>query len=151
MLTLALEKPTTCVDHLIDRLSGHRGYCHVDLVFTNGDIFTSMSRAHDGYNAGVVLGHPRPHPPEKWDKITLNLNLDAEEVVRDNARALVGHPYDWAGIWRWVWPWSKEHPEAYFCSEAVVAAFLPDFLPEDTKAWKVSPNDIKDVFAGLIL
>lgn len=148
---LALEKSRTGIDCLINAFSGGKGYAHVDLVFTDKMFFTSIAIAHDGIPAGVVLHPERPHPLELWDWLPLNLTLEQEAVVRANAAKLVGAPYDWNGIWRWVLPWMHEHPTRYFCSEAVTAAFQPLFIPDTVKAWKVSPNDIPEVFKELAL
>lgn len=149
---IALRKSSTagfgC--KLIDSLSRGNGYCHAELVFSDGLAFSSTPK--DELNARPA-GGPRftykiAFNPDKWDIFPLDTNGTEERAIYKRARKIEAEAriddggYDEWGCYRFVIPFVREHPKDWFCSEVVVEALRGIVFPEDIKPWRVAPNDL---------
>ena len=146
-------------DSVVNLASGGGGFAHSELIFTNGESFTSTTQFE---RATLVYPHrafadPRKNGPlirriefPDWEWAFTELNVtDSEELqvyewcrqtIDDSIKARAG--YDWMGVARFVFKFLKEHPADWFCSESDVAALQTIGYFKDEKAWTVSPNKL---------
>lgn len=108
----------------------HRGVSHVELLFSDG-----MAGTSDREKGGVVLYHLGDPDPADWITIEIpGILPDEERRIRAFIEGELGCPYDMMGIiFAQVFPWHRESPTAWFCSELVVAALktvLPGLFPK---------------------
>jgi hypothetical protein len=121
------------LDNLIDALSGGGGFSHVELVFSDGQCFSSSTR--DGCEGSDSQGRfNRPDglrfttidfKPDRWKFFDIPASAEDEAAIRawcekETANRLAR--YDYPGVLAFVNWWSREHPAKWFCSEAAVAA-----------------------------
>lgn len=82
-------------------------YTHVEMVMSDGMWFTSSH-----FEKGVV---GRKYEPEGvWEYVDVEAD---EEVARHYLEALVGMPYDYLGVARFVFPGVPHSHDRWFCSE----------------------------------
>ena len=133
-------------DTFTNIFSGFGGYSHSELVFSDGYAFTSTTKGPAGLAGAQFFTRQEGYPSWEWSLTAVPATPEQEDAVRAWAAATVkesvttGSGYDWAGILRFVFPWMKEHPNDWFCSEIVVAALQSIGLFAGLKPWKVSPN-----------
>ncbi len=122
--------------NLVNAFSGFGGFCHVELVFSNGDTLRAS------YGELVTL-EQRDHSGHGWELEPIDVDAIEETTMRIFAEREIGSPYDTNGVLRFVLPWMKENPHDWFCSEICTAALqrVNRLLPYD--AWKVSPNALR--------
>jgi hypothetical protein len=148
MLKLAFYRAGSgdLIDRMIDACSGKYGYSHVELVFNDGEAFSSspFDLMPDGATFGVRF---KPidftKHPERWAFHELPAISAADEAaIRDWAGqcAREGHPYDFAAICHFVDPWISENPNDYFCSEVCLAALQSRGFFDELIAANTSPN-----------
>jgi hypothetical protein len=124
---------------LIDLLSGGDGFCHVELIFSDGLSFSSTTM--DGKPEGVRFKQINYSHPERWDIIDLpQITPELEAKGRAYAETLVGQPYDRFGVARFVLPFMRQHATAWFCNEVVidVGHVMEQWL--GVVAWEIGPN-----------
>jgi hypothetical protein len=124
----------------INRLSGGDGFCHVELVFSDGISFSSTTLDPEGGDKGVRFKWINYSHPEEWVFVQLFPSYGGEQRIREKAESIVGKPYDTRGTLRFAIPLLKEHPDAYFCSEADLTALHADPLFPATVAYQTGPN-----------
>lgn len=132
---VALKKPQRFYERLIDWLSGARGYCHAELIFTS-DVESLTSLA-----AGGVQWLDRRYPAAEWDVWDVGFEW-AEDLVADWADGEIGCKYDYLGVLRFLLKFLRQSPKRWFCSEIVTAALQQCSLFRHLKPWKVSPNKL---------
>lgn len=148
-------------DGLVDIFSGCKGYAHTELLFSNGESFSSLfefDKAHTVYPSACYY-RPKGGPQLRrivfkdgfWDYTNLpqisaeeedNLYNYCKTMIDDSVVAQAG--YDRTGVLRFVFPFMRQHREDWFCTESVEHAcqkVLSLFLGRD--AWKDSPNSFK--------
>ena len=147
-MKLAFKRASGFVGNAINLLSGRRGFCHVELVFSDGMSFSSTTLDPGDGDDGVRFKDIRySGGVEKWAFHRLTVSEYAERAMRAAAEVLEGAPYDKGGVLRFLFPWLKEHPKRYFCSEVVVTVLQAGgVLPASVKPWKVSPNALAKMF-----
>jgi len=126
-------------DFVTNAFSGFGGYSHTELVFSDGLCFSADP------DSGLRIKEVDRSDARLWEHEQLDISPDDEARIRAWAETEIAthHPkYDWGGVIRFVWPWSKEHPQDYFCSESTVAALQLVPMLCDVKAWQVSPNKL---------
>jgi len=148
-------------DGLVDVSSGCKGYAHTELLFSNGESFSSLlkfDKAHTVYPLAYYY-RPKGGPQLRriefkenfWDYTNLPFVSAQEEddlynycksVIDDSIKAQAG--YDKSGVLRFVLPFMHEHPEDWFCTEVVEHVCQKSLeLFGNRKAWKDSPNSFK--------
>ena len=150
-------------DGFVNAFSGFGGIAHSELVFDNGESFTSSSRFDPldaiypnpvfcravGRTGGPVIRHIEM-PDHLWKFTELPLVTDEQKLhcyqwakqtidqsIKDNAG------YDWRGVMRFVFKCIKQHPEDWFCTESVVANLQENVgMFQGLDAWSLSPNKL---------
>lgn len=120
--------------HLIDAFSGFGGVCHCELVFANGDCFSSTLEEGVRFTRRDLTG---------WILEPLDLTAGEEEIVRVFGQRELGSPYDKWGVARFVLPFLKESPTAWFCSEICIAGLARVNRLMQYDPWRVSPNRLR--------
>lgn len=131
-------------DTAVNLASGCGGFCHSELVFDNGESFTSTTEyapatlvypsAHDSIHLARTNGpllRRIKMPDWEWQFTELDLTREQEsevyrwavETIDQSIKDQAG--YDWRGVLRFVFKFLKQHPQDWFCSEIVVAALQP--------------------------
>src|SRR5579885_702873 len=88
-------------------------YSHVELVFSNGDSFSSDFR--DG---GVRIAKGIDFSSPVWECVEVKPN--SEPAIRKWAEKQCGKPFDWRYILAFVCPWVKVGaPKSWGCAECV--------------------------------
>ena len=134
----------------INWLSGNNGYWHSDLVFSDDYSFTST------ISKGVILvpKAERKYQLEYWDFFDIIITPEQEAQVRKNAESIVGSPYDYLGVARWIIPFVGQSKTRYFCSESNVEVFNenPPNMLNNLEPYRVNPNHMLPIFRtnGLI-
>lgn len=150
-------KDRAVFDSVIDACSGFGGYCHTELLFPNGESFTSTTKFD---RATLVYPHrafadPRKNgplirriefPDWEWDFTRLPVTDSqllqvyewCQQTINESISDRAG--YDWNGVLRFVFKFMKEHPKDWFCTESVVAACQQIGLFTGVKPWTRSPN-----------
>lgn len=155
-------------DTFTNVFSGCGGYSHSELIFPNGESFTSTTEfdpktatypepATAIKRKGGPLLRRIGYPGFEWEYTDLDVADSKILQVREWCVKTIddsikdGGGYDWAGVMRFVMPWMKEHPKDWFCSESVVAALQTIGYFEGEKAWRISPNKLHKLCGGLNL
>jgi hypothetical protein len=146
-------------DTAVNLLSGCGGYAHSELIFDNGESWTSTTQFDPATliypSAPDMAALKRTNGPllrqinfPGWEYDFTEVHLDdaqklqvyrwCVETIDQSIKDQAG--YDWNGIARFVLPWMKEHRADWFCSEAVVAALQTAGMFRGLKAWTISPN-----------
>lgn len=146
-------------DTLVNIASGGGGFAHSELVFDNGESFTSTTvfdpatlvypTARDmaalGRRNGPMIRRIR-FDQRQWRLTTLPAT-DEQKLriyswcVRTIDQSIADQGgYDWAGVARFIFSGLRENPHDWFCSEAVVAALQSEGFFPGVRAWNVSPN-----------
>lgn len=145
-------------DGLVDIFSGCGGTSHTELLFSNGESFSSFLEFDKKHTVYPSQHFPRPNggpqirridfKPGVWVFTELDFITSEQEddlyaycktVIDDSLKAQAG--YDKAGVLRFVFPWMRQHPEDWFCTEAVQDACQKKLgLFGNRKPWKDSPN-----------
>ena len=154
-------------DHLSRSGEYGRGTDHLEMSFGSFYSFSSfigdqaqdqLSFTHRGQRV-VLPGKKegtqftgRLHPASDWINYRIVVTEDQRDRMLDRAIKLAqgNHGYDWNGVARFshlirflslgFW---KEHPDKYFCSEAVVDAMQAGDLMLGIEPWKQGPNHVK--------
>lgn len=148
-------------DTAVNLCSGCGGFAHSELVFDNGESFTSTTEfdpatlVYPGVKDMIQLGRKNgpllrvmKFPDWEWQFTELDLT-DAQklqvyrwcvETIDQSIKDQAG--YDWMGVLRFVFKFLKPHKQDWFCSESVVAALQSVGLFPGLKAWTVSPNKL---------
>lgn len=111
-------------------------YSHCELIL-GGWCYSSSSRDGGVRKKAIDYGLP------KWDV------YDLPSFSEDEALAWFefhqGQAYDWAGIWRFVFPFLPQKQTSWFCSEACAAALglerPEDWSPQDLYAYLKWDNE----------
>jgi len=130
------SKGAGALSGLIDLFSGARGYCHVELEFDNQISYSSDS-ADGGTRYKRII-----YNPQEWDTYEFYSTSDQEAIVDAFCESELGSGYDWRGVLNFRFPWEREHPDKWFCSEVVVAALHRVGLLTALKPHKTSPNSL---------
>jgi hypothetical protein len=136
-MKLAFKRSSGFIGKAIDRLSGRDGFSHVELVFSDGRSFSSTSLDKE---KGVRFKDIAYSHPKEWVNVQLFPPFGAEAKIREMAESLIPAPYDTRGVLRFIIPWMKEHPKAYFCSEAVITALQAGGMFSNLVPHTVGPN-----------
>ncbi len=138
LLYLAFYKaPGTWVNRLI-RVVTRSPYSHVELVFPGEGCFSADSR-----ELKAVRFKTMPLPAEKWDVVEIPCTDAQANAAMEFCLEERNAPYDWLGVARFVLPFFRQHPQAWFCSEVCAAALqCAGLLPAGLKSWKLSPADL---------
>lgn len=114
---------------------------HVELVFENGDWFSSSERD------GGVRFKAIDLDPRKWEAWELPVG-NREQLLRQWCERQAGKKYDWRGIGSFAWRPKGDDPDRWFCSEICLAAL------QATMGWwtgvrpaSVAPGDLAAVQA----
>jgi hypothetical protein len=128
-------------DFFVNLFSGCGGFAHSELVFDNGESFSSTTdfdahtlvypTARDAHHLGRTSGpiiRKIKFPDWEWQFTELDLTDSQKlqiynwciETIDQSIKDQAG--YDYAGVLRFVCKWLKQSPRNWFCSEAVVAA-----------------------------
>jgi hypothetical protein len=142
-MRLAFKKSSGFTGKLIDWLSGGDGFCHVELIFSDGISFSSTTM--DEEKPGVRFKQIAYSHPQTWVFVELAVTEDQEAQMVCKAIEIEHAPYDYRGVARFVLPWMPEHPTAYFCSESVLTALQAGGLFPGIKPHKVSPNRLYEM------
>ena len=151
-------------DTLVNLASGGGGFAHSELVFDNGESFTSTTEfapatlvypsatdlLHLGRKNGPLLR--RINFPDWEYEFTVVPASPAQKLqvyqwcVETIDQSIKDHAgYDWAGVLRFVFKFLKQHPRDWFCSEAVVAALQTQGWFAHIRPWAVSPNRLREL------
>lgn len=143
------------LDSAINRLSGGRGYSHVELVMSDGWCLSSTVR-DEGMDAS---GERKPNgtrakmiqfDPGKWQFIALPdaTREDEAAIWREfHTREILNARYDFRGVARFVFPLIPQDPDDYFCSEIVTELLQSRGLfPSREQPHRVSPNTIAELY-----
>ena len=135
---VALKRPQTFKERLINWLSGAGGFCHSELIFpTAGRALTSLPKTG-------VRWVIHTYPADLWELWDIGYEW-AEDFVQEWARKEIGSPYDWKGVFRFVLKFLRQSKCCWFCSEIDVAAMQQCNLFRRVKPWKVSPNRLRSM------
>lgn len=130
--------------HLMDRLIGlwTRGdFSHAELLFSDGKPRTQATCFSSSPRDGGCRFKDIDVTDGKWTLVPLSVCMMDELKVEEWCRTQVGKPYDWPGIFGFVcWPFVRQDPKRFFCSEVVVAALQQIGMFPGVSAWRVSPN-----------
>jgi hypothetical protein len=139
-------------------------YSHAELVFDNGEWFSSAPE--DGgtrfkrYCEGFSLGNPedkkiqqrygtiRVETSSEWDFVEVPARIGDEAKVYLWCESELNCPYDWAGVLRFAFPFLKPSPNKWFCSEVCIAALQQIGLFTGIKPAYVSPNRLYRIATG---
>ena len=106
---------TTWLDFAI-RTATRSKYSHCEVLFSDN---YWASSSYD--MCGVYC---RKHIPiDTWDYIAVELPY-GEEAVRHYCESLVGSPYDYYGVAKFVLPIVPEHSDSWFCSELCACVLM---------------------------
>ena len=155
-------------DTAVNLASGAGGYAHSELIFTNGQSFTSTTQfdpataIYPPAKTWAILGRKNgplvrqiEFPAWQWDFTELPVTDTQElwiwkwcvDMIDQSIPDQAG--YDWAGVLRFVFKFMQEHPQDWFCSEAVVAACQQAGFFAGLKPWSISPNRLRRLCAHL--
>lgn len=122
------------------RLVTHGPYAHCEIVFKDGQWFSSSPR--DG---GVRFKEIVPQAGS-WDFLELDIQ---EDTIREWSETQVGLKYDWSGVARFVLPFLPSSKDHWFCSEICIAALQRGGLLLDLTPSRYSPNDLYEIADSL--
>lgn len=112
-------------------------YSHVELVFTDGVRFAASGRMPKGVHFRYT-----PHG-EGWDYIAIAASPDQERVARTFASVLVGSPFKWKGVFRFLCPLLGDGPNSHwYCSELILWMLQRCFGMFEGVPLKISPNGL---------
>ena len=110
-------------------------YSHVEIVFSNGECFSSHEKDGGTRFAKFDL------LPQDWDLVKLPDWID-ESKVRAWCENEKGKPYDWRAIVRFTFGIKMFNNDNWFCSEICCAAFQPQGLFSKLDPSATSPQDL---------
>jgi hypothetical protein len=125
MMKLAFKRASGFLGTLIDLFSGRDGFCHVELVFSDGISFSSTTMDPDEGDNGTRLKRIAYNHPEEWDFIELpmippederEIRAYAEQLARENKG------YDYRGALHHLFKWIKHDKTKDYCNEVVIKA-----------------------------
>jgi hypothetical protein len=141
-------------DTAVNVFSGFGGFAHSELIFDGGIAYSSLISF-----AGMDIVLPDEMSDRKegpaffrrqyrlplWEFREIPCRPDQEWAVRQRAVQVVneGGGYDRMGCLRFVFPWVKDHPEDWFCSETTWDALQPAGLAGRYLPHKVHPNKMR--------
>ena len=106
-------------------------FSHVDLDLDNGFYVGSQP------GIGVVI-HKEKCPFEQF----FELDIPSDKVL-EYAMSQVGKPYDYSGIYGFLFNRNWQHDDSWFCSELVAAAINKQEQMFKKDAFRVTPCDIR--------
>ena len=80
------------LDKAINLWTGLYGYSHVEIIFSNGEAFSSSPREGHTRFKNIKFSN------NKWEIIDLDIPKEKEEQIYLIAKKLEGKRYDWKGI-----------------------------------------------------
>lgn len=148
-------------DGLVDICSGCNGYSHTELLFSNGESFSSFLKFDKTHSIYPAPYYYRPRGGPQIRKITFKSGIweytDLPFVSKQEEDDLYAYchnlinesitkqgGYDKKGVARFVLPFMREHKDDWFCTESVEHVCQEVLeLFQGRKAWKDSPNSFK--------
>lgn len=109
-------------------------YSHVELVFSNGECFTSSPRD------GGVRFKQIDINPEHWNRVSITVAAEKEAEIYTWCESQVGLKYDWLGILGFVLPIHFRTRRAWYCSE--ICSYVLDRFIGHQLPLKISPNGL---------
>lgn len=136
------------LDDAINVFSGGGGFSHVELLFSNGESFSSTARDPSVDLSGRVKPDGTRFKfidytkhPDRWRLLTLAATDDSEESIRQWCLKTLDARYDFWGVARFVMPFLGQSTDKYFCSEVVTEALqVAGMLADVGKPYQFSPN-----------
>jgi hypothetical protein len=117
-------------------------YSHVELQFTNGHRF--FASGHGVFVGAHMIRDHKVYNPS-WDAILIPATQEQEDAAQRFAFGLVGIPFDFRGLLRFVFP-GRSRRKGKYCS-AVILDVLQNGLHMFPNAKpKVSPNSLHRLF-----
>lgn len=146
------------LDGLINIFSGLGGYCHTELLFSNGESFSSFVKFDRANTVYPAPHYYRPKGGPQIRKIDFKLDTWAytklPDVSPEDEDKLYGYckklidesvatqgGYDRLGVLRFVLKFMKQSERDWFCTEAVMHVLQKSLgMFPDMQAWDYSPN-----------
>lgn len=108
-------------------------YSHVDFVLEDGKFMGALP-------FGGVQIHEHRYPVEAYFKI--EMPQEKVDAILEAAKALLGTPYDFWGIFGYAFIRDWQEPDKFFCSEYVAAMIQPHFNLYNETPSKITPRDL---------
>lgn len=120
--------------HWFIRLFGKGNLVHVELVFSDNKCFSS-SPANGTCFREVDLN-------DDWILVPLNVSKTKEIRIKNFCKKEVGCPYDWNGIFSFVFTNIQPSDEKWFCTEIVITAMQKAELLKEMTPYRVTPQSL---------
>jgi hypothetical protein len=146
MMQLAFKRASGIIGTLIDWFSGRDGFCHVELVFSDGVSFSSTTMDPDDGDNGTRLKRIAYNHPEEWDFIELPMIPPADErVIRLYAELLARENagYDYRGVLHHLFPRIKHSRRKDYCNEVVIKALQHRNYFPLLVGYELGPNEYR--------
>lgn len=103
------------VDAVVDWWTGHRGYSHIELIFSDGTSFSASPRDGGTRFKKIV------YKPKRWVFFDLDVSPEQEKMVRAFCKSQVGKPYDFWGALNTIFHLGTM-PGHWFCTNVAITA-----------------------------
>ena len=148
-MTLAFYRAEhgSLIDKIIDWTTGNRGFCHVELVFSDGRSFSSRAGEGVGFKD---INYDSQKEAGKWKIITFDVTPEQEAIMMAFAKSKVGKKYDYLGAIGVVLH-NPDDPGHYFCSEIVSLTLMKANVLPPLVASSISPNKLEMLAEQLLV
>jgi hypothetical protein len=126
----------------IIRASTFGPYSHVELQFSNGRRF--FTSGHGVFQGAHMVRDHRLYGP-LWDAILIPVTQEQEDATQRVAFALIGLPFDFRGLFRFLLP-GRPRRKGKYCSALILDVLQNGLHMFSGVKPKVSPNGLHRLF-----
>jgi hypothetical protein len=123
----------------IIRLTTFGRYSHVELQFSDGcRLFSSGHGVHQGVH---LICDRRVYGP-LWDSIIVPSTQEQEDAAERLALRLIGAPFDWRGLFSFLFPFVDRRRKATYCSSIILDVLQSSLQMLPEVRLKISPSGL---------